>query len=181
MTIPENWATINEEPALTSSKKGRKFNAELSEDSASDSDSNSESSEESEESGSDECSSCSTCSDSDEDSEGSDDSSCSSSSAAPARKSKKFNKSRFIVESRSAVVKRISSNEITNGGELLVKGSVSQAETLNNQVKSTSSKISKKVTNSSSTSKQTFASRKFFKRKQQLNYSTVRTQELIFL
>ena len=145
MTIPENWATIDEQ--ITSKK---------SEEEDSDSDSNSESSASS--SGSDECSSCSTCSDSDEDSDS--DSTCSSVNS----KRKSFNKSRFIVESRSVVVKK--------GDELVQKGSVSQAETL---VKS------KQLINKKVNSKNSFTARKFFKRKQQLQQTTVRQFVYIFI
>ena len=144
MTIPENWATIDQQPTLAaiptlpppptihpihplkikstnstnSSTKPQIPPANLttanSEEEESDSDSNSESSLSSEDTGS-ESSCCSTCSGSEEESDTSvsgseNDTTSGEKLLKNAKMSKKFNKSRFIVESRSAVVKQPNKN-----------------------------------------------------------------------
>ena len=219
MTIPENWASIDppisNSPTLTSiinhsssskqSTTSKKHSSQYSEEDDSNSDeseSNSENSEDetvSTDSGS-ECSasSCSTCSD-EYDSEESD-SSCSSISSDHRKVKEKLkkqnnissnsNKSRFIVESRSAPKPLTKASVVSDFDHVnnhssspvmsqFKSGSISQAETLNAISQKSSSKLvtvqqpSKK--NKSSNANVT---RKFFKRKQQQQLQQQEIQQL---
>ncbi len=191
MTIPENWATIDEinssnpsppvvltqnyAPKIISSAsnpvKKKKFEPENEADSDSDSSWSVCSRSDCNCSPSGSSSSSSNSSSSSSDSEGENDSTS----------SRKFNKSRFIVESRSAVVVNTNLVKHSNG---LNHGLFSQTEAscLSNAKSKHSTNPKKLVNNSasSSVSKQNFATRKFFKRKHQ-NSSTVRSLKNDFL
>ena len=197
-----NHSSSSKQSSSTSKKHSSQYSEEDDEDSDSNSDSNSENSEDetvSTDSGS-ECSasSCSTCSD-EYDSEESD-SSCSSISSDHRKVKEKLkkqnnissnsNKSRFIVESRSAPKPLTKTSVVSDFDHVnnhssspvmsqFKSGSISQAETLNAISQKSSSKlVTVQQPNKKNKSSNANVTRKFFKRKQQQQLQQQEIQQL---